>query len=125
MGLATAVRRAARIAATKAGQQATLRHRPKGTYDPTAMTVARAKLEELVWVVVEEYRQHQIGGNVRAGDRKVIVPALGRVESPPGLLEPPTEKDELVFGNDVWRAVTVDVVSVEGQPVIYQVQVRR
>jgi hypothetical protein len=102
----------------KFGQAATLTHNatvPASNpwESPTTTTTTHA-----VQIVVETYKDGLVNGtSILAGDRKILLSALG-------LTVAPTVKDTLTIGADVWSVVNVKPLSPGATVVLYEIQAR-
>lgn len=104
----------------KKGAAATLRVHAAGTatttpWDPSAQT----STDYACFAVLTKFSEQLIDGdNIRIGDRLALVPASGLVGVPhPG--------DILVLGSNSWGIIKSDPVAPDGNPILYELQVRR
>ncbi len=135
MALANALRRVSDTLISKNGRPATLVHRPAGVSDPdnrvsdafdvTTGKDASAQLRESVSVILEDGRREENipsqagtpGGGMTRSQKATLAAK--------GLIQAPTERDELKIGAQTWLVVLVETIEHEGLPILYELQIRR
>lgn len=104
----------------KKGAPATLRTHAAGTPSTTPWAPGtQSSTDYSCYAVLTKFSEQLVDGdNIRIGDRLALVPASGLAGVPhPG--------DILVLGTDSWGIIKSDPVAPDGNPILYELQVRR
>jgi len=133
VALSTALRRVSQSLISKNGTSAVLVHRPSGisdgTYDTFNVTTGldpSAELKEPVSVIIEAARSGSIAPPAAGVTQaQALTNVRSATLAAKGLVQPPTERDELKMGTDTWLVLEVREVEHEGLPILYKLTIRR
>lgn len=111
------LRKVAKTVLRKFGTPVTFRT-TAGTYNATTMVLTETDTDVTIKGRLDEYTDRELQGTVKAGDRKLTVPALD-------LTTAPTPATKVLVSGLVYDVVRVDPHLATDQAAIYVIQLRR
>lgn len=119
MTLDTRARATADKLLDKFGKSVTLTSIIEGSYDPTTGEMgAGATTSTMHTAIIKDYNGIDfISGVVQAGDRKVMIAALGAPTPQPA--------DKITIDNEVYQVISVRYIWSGELPALYEMQVRK